>query len=165
MIAVATIVREWGTRGELKALPLSSRPGVLKSGQEVYLSMSAGLVLRYQIRNLKKAGRALVISFSGVDSPEEAARFRGADINIRADSLTLGENEYLQRDIIGMSVFTSEGSFLGSVTDILETGSNDVYVVEDGGREFLMPAIRDVIKYIDIESRKITIELMEGMLD
>jgi len=77
----------------------------------------------------------------------------------------LQKNEFYHRQIIGLMVITSEGREIGRVAEILETGSNDVYVVRGQGKEYLIPAIKDIISRIDLRSGTIIITPMEGLLD
>ena len=81
------------------------------------------------------------------------------------DEIPLEDGEFFHDQIIGLSVVTIGGMALGKVEDILQTGSNDVYIVKQGAREYLIPAIADVIKRIDLQEKKIVIEVMEGLLD
>jgi 16S rRNA processing protein RimM len=81
------------------------------------------------------------------------------------EEVCLEDGEFFYSQIVGLSVVTTEGMTLGMVEDILVTGSNDVYVVKDGKREYLIPAIADVVKKIDLEEKTILIEVMEGLLD
>jgi 16S rRNA processing protein RimM len=82
-----------------------------------------------------------------------------------AEEVCLEDGEFFYHQIVGLSVVTTEGRALGKVEDILVTGSNDVYVVKGAGKEYLIPAISDVVKKIDLEGKTILIEAMEGLLD
>lgn len=75
------------------------------------------------------------------------------------------ENEFYHRQIIGLVAITSEGREIGKVVGIMETGSNDVYVVRGQGKEYLIPAVKDVISSVDLDSGTITIIPIEGLLD
>jgi len=77
----------------------------------------------------------------------------------------LRENEFYHRQIIGLVAITSEGREIGKVVEIMETGSNDVYVVRGQGKEYLIPAVKDVISSVDLDSGTITIIPIEGLLD
>jgi 16S rRNA processing protein RimM len=82
-----------------------------------------------------------------------------------AEEVCLEDGEFFYHQIVGLSVVTAEGMTLGKVEDILATGSNDVYVVKNGKKEYLIPAIADVVKRIDLERKTILIEVMQGLLD
>ena len=107
-------------------------------------------------------------------SPEEAAKYIGTEVYIdRKDGQPLEEGEYYIADLIGCSVITEDGTNLGTVRDVLQTGANDVYVVGCGvpdakglkEKEILLPVIRDCIKKVDIEKGEILVHIMPGLLD
>jgi 16S rRNA processing protein RimM len=82
------------------------------------------------------------------------------------DSLPeLGEGEFYHHQIIGLTVITSEGDVIGKIEEVLETGSNDVYVVRKDNNEYLIPAIKEVVTHIDLEKGQVTIKVMNGLLD
>ncbi len=95
-----------------------------------------------------------------------AAKYRDSTINIKKDLLECSkEDEYFYDQIIGLSVYTTEGNIIGKVVDIFETGSNDVYVVKNNDKEYLVPAIKHVVKKIEPDANRIIIKVMDGMLD
>ncbi len=149
----------------MTALPLSHKFHQLAPDSVVELVTPGGASVRKRIRNIRPVGRGYGISFEDVGTPEQALALRGALIMVPRDSLVMDEGEYWCDDIIGLSVVTTEGGRVGIVTEVISTGGNDVYVVENHGREFLIPAIRDVIVDISIRDGRITIRAMEGMLD
>lgn len=99
-------------------------------------------------------------------NPEDARQYRNYILSVKSKSLPpLEEGVYYHEQIIGTSVYTTQGELIGIVDSILETGSNDVYVVKLDEREYLIPAIKDVIKEIDLKNRRILIDVIEGLLD
>jgi len=95
---------------------------------------------------------------------DDVSEFLGMNLYIKRNDLpALDEDEFYWTDIHGMKVFSSEDEFLGKVTDFIETGSNDVFVVSKGSDEILVPATREVIKKIDYEKNHIIVELLEGL--
>lgn len=162
---MAVLTREWGVKGELKALPVSDKFKQIRIGQNIAVSLPDGSIKQAEIASLKKLNEEYAVSLKGVATREEAAAYRNATLSVPSDSLILSEGEYLYSQIIGLKVVASDGRPIGEVVEIMETGSNDVYVVDDGKREVLMPAIRDVIKDIDLAAGIITINLMEGLID
>lgn len=148
----------------MKALPLSPKITFLEPGSVVYVTSSNGLH-ELTLRSIKPVGRNFIISFLEVDDRESALRYRDSLIKVRTETIPLEEGEFFYDSVIGLSVITSQGAVIGKVEGIIETGSNDVYIVRGAGREYLIPAIRDVIKEIDPQGGKILIEVMEGMLE
>jgi 16S rRNA processing protein RimM len=148
----------------MKALPLSRKIFLLRPGGVAYLSSPAGLC-PLTVRSIKPIGRHLIISFVGIDDRESAVPYRNSLVKVKRESIPLENGEFFCDDLIGLTVITTDGSVVGEVMDIMETGSNDVYVVKGGDREYLIPAIKDVIREIDPKGGRILIKAMEGMLD
>jgi 16S rRNA processing protein RimM len=148
----------------MKALPLSPKITFLRPGGIVYVSSSLGLC-ELTLRSIKPAGRHFSISFLGVEDRESALRYRDSLIKVKKETIPLEKGEFFYDDLIGLTVITAGGAVIGRVEDIVETGSNDVYVVRNAGREYLIPAIRDVVKQIDPKGGRILIEVMEGLLN
>lgn len=117
------------------------------------------------IKSIRPIGKYFSISFLGVDDKAAAIRYRDSLVKVRKDSIPLENGEFFCDQLIGLTVVTTGGEVIGKVRDIIGTGSNDVYAVRGTGREYLIPAIRDVVKEIDIEGDRILIEVMEGLLD
>jgi 16S rRNA processing protein RimM len=109
----------------------------------------------------------LVIKFKEINDRNEAEMLNGLDVFIdREDAGELNDNEYYYSDIIDSEVFTIDGRKLGVIRDIITTGANDIYsVVDNKGHEMLLPAIKDVIKEIDIQNKLIKVELLKGLED
>jgi len=150
----------------MKALPLSDMFGILSPENKVILMTPSGAREEKIIRTLRKNTSSFIISFYGIDSITEAAKYRNSLLLAEKDFLPpLPAGEYFINDIIGLSVVTTEGDVVGTVHDVFETGSNDVYVVKDLNKEFLIPAIKDVVKKIDLEKGVIIISSMKGLLD
>ena len=131
----------------------------------VYVSAAEGIFKPYTIKEIKRFKRWAAITFDEISELGKASRLRDCMVYLPAEEVCLEDGEFFHEQIIGLSVVTTGGTTLGTVKEILATGSNDVYVVTDGKREYLIPAIADVIKIIDLEGETILIEVMEGLLD
>lgn len=109
----------------------------------------------------------VILSFVGYDDINEVEAFRNCDIYVsREDAVPLEEGEYYISDVIGSDVYEDNGSHLGTVNDVLQTGANDVFTVAmENGRELLIPVINDCVIDIDTEGKKVIVKLMKGMLD
>lgn len=127
-----------------------------------------------EITGVKFFKNRAIVKFSVFDDVEQVKNLHGTDVMIhREDGQKLAEGEYYIADLIGCRVVTEEGMPLGRVKDVLQTGANDVYVVDTsaedtsvGGKanELLLPVIPDCIKSVDIENALITVHLMEGLV-
>lgn len=121
----------------------------------------------YQITRVRFASRFVFVTLKGVTALEQAELLRGGEIQVAAqERVSLPEGTYFRDDIVGLHVYLLEGDvLLGKVETILETGGNDVYVVRQDDREYLIPALKSVVKSVDILKNKMIICPMEGLLD
>jgi 16S rRNA processing protein RimM len=107
----------------------------------------------------------VILKLSGVDDLTAADRLKWAKIKIPPSlALPLGEDEYYERDLIGMSVIDENGAEIGELRSVLKTGANDVYCVNGEAGEILIPAIKQCVEKVDTAGRKMTVRLMPGML-
>ncbi len=163
-VAVGTILRTHGVRGEVKVLVTSDDSERLAQLGEVTLR-AKGAEMNAKIVSVRYFKDTAIVKFTGIDSPEEAYPWIRAEILIpRDEALPLGENEYFIGDLIGCRVFLEDGTPYGILTDVLRTGANDVYEVRtDGGKEVLIPAIRECIVLLRPEEEKIVVHLLPGL--
>jgi 16S rRNA processing protein RimM len=107
---------------------------------------------------------AVVLKLTEVSTRAQAEELRGVVISIpEAEAVPLDDGSYFWYQIVGLTVRSTEGESLGEVVDILQTGSNDVYIVRSESGELLIPAIQDVVRDVDLEHGVITVELIEGL--
>jgi len=150
----------------LNVLPLSKVCDLLFPGQEVTVITSDLNSSVRKIRTRRNIPGMVLLSFYGVDDRDAAEVFRNAMVVVAKNELPpLPDGEYYVDDLKGMTVVTAAGEVLGRLDDVFQTGSNDVYSVRSGAREYLIPAIREVIVTIDMENRTIVINPMKGLLD
>ena len=150
----------------MKALPLSDFLYLFTPGNKVYLFTSENTYEIKTIKKIKKLNKFAVIAFVGIDDINSASKYKNAVIKAEKQSLPdLKKDEYFYDQIIGLKVCTTDGDIIGIVTDILGTGSNDVYIVKNNSRECLIPAIKDVIHEIDFEKNIMFIKKMEGLFE
>ena len=158
-ITVGEVLGAWGLKGAFRVRPLTDFPERFETGATVFLE---GQPVTIKSSTWRKDG--VIITLAGIDTPEAAAGLRRKTLEIPQSSLReLPEGQYYQFEIIGLDVITTGGAVLGKVTGILSCG-NDVYVVKGEGKEILIPATKDVVKSIDLKSKKMVIEPIEGLL-
>lgn len=159
LITIGKIVAPHGVRGDVRVVPLTDFPERFKKLKSVFLDDNTML----DIQGVKYHKQFVLLKFRGLDSINDIEYLRGKSLRIqRKDVPPLPEGQYYQFDIIGLNVYTEEEEFLGTINDILETGSNDVYVVElDEKKQILIPALKEVVKNIDISSGKMIVKLQE----
>ncbi len=146
----------------MKALPLSSKASLLKPDDIVLLSNKQCHDF-VTVKSVKSLPKFLVLSFDGIADRQMASRYKDALVYV-SDNAVLDEGEYLIDDILGLGVFTTAGDFVGVVVEIFETKASDVYVVREGEKEHLIPAVKEFIKKIDIQGKKIILEEINGLL-
>jgi 16S rRNA processing protein RimM len=162
---IGKIVAPFGIRGDLKVYSLSDVPNRFASLKGVYLGPN---YIYHTIQNVRPyKGEMILLKFSDINDATTAETLRKYDIFIPLDQLAqLPPDSYYQHDILGLHVATLAGRDVGTIVDIIETGSNDVYVVESPQkRQFLIPAIKEVIKQIDLIRQMMYIDPLTGLLD
>ena len=158
---IGVITGVHGIKGEIKIFPYTSDPENI-ARQKFFLNNG----LRLNVEKARVQGKFIIVKLDGISCREEAEKLKGQILQIsREHAALLSENVYYMDDLIGCSVFSGKGC-LGVIKDILETGANDVYsVFDDQGKEILIPAIKSVVKAVDIEKKRIEVLLPEGLMD
>lgn len=165
-LKVGVIASPHGLKGEVKVFPTTDDANRFKKLKQIM--MDTGTEFKdLTITGLKFSGKFVVLKFAGIDRIEDVQRCKGFGLWIdRKDAVKLAKNEYFVVDLIGMKVINEDGTVLGNIKEVLPTGANDVYVVDTAtGKDLLLPAIKECILNIDIESRTICVHVMEGLLD
>ena len=159
-LVVGQVIRPWGMRGQVKIESFSDFPQRFRPGMRLLIGDQS-----YLCETVTRPPRSLVLKLQGVESLEEAERLRGAVLEVLiVEAEPLPEGSYYYYQVLGLEVYTVDGDHLGQVTDILPTGSNDVYVVQGSRGEVLVPATAEVITALDLEAGRITIEPLRGLL-
>lgn len=163
--AIGKVVALFGIRGELKVLLLTDIPNRFAGLGAVYAGPDHTRRLIQSVRPYK--GEMIVLKLEGIDDANTAESLRDQNLAIPVSELAqLPPDSYYQHDILGLMVITLDGQKLGSIVDIIVTGSNDVYVIKaPDGSQALIPAIKDVIKQVDLIRRTMYIDPLPGLLD
>jgi 16S rRNA processing protein RimM len=157
-VTVGRIGAPHGVRGEVRVDPLTDFPDRFEPNSRLYV---AGAVVVVQTSRWR--GSSVYLKFRGIDDRNAAAELTGKDLQVPQPRDIAEPDVYYQHDVVGLDVQTESGERLGRVTQIFSTGPNDVYVVSGDRGELLLPAIDDVIKDIDLQNRRIVVELLEGL--
>ena len=165
LLQVGIISSMHGLRGEVKVFPTTDDPNRFKKLKSVILDAGRE-TLELQVEQVKFFKQFVILKFKELNNINEVEKYKGKGLFVtRENAVKLNPNEYFIADMIGMDVFTDNGNKLGILTDVLETGANDVYVVEtEEHKEVLLPAIKECILNVDITGRKMEIHLMEGLV-
>ena len=160
-LAIGRVLRPHGVRGELLLETLTDFPEHLNEVETVYLGEAAE---PHPLEDARRHRGQLLIRLADCSNRDTADAFRNQLVRIKfADSPPPPSGSYYQHQIIGLAVVTEDGEALGTVTEIIETGANDVYVVAGAGGELLLPAIGSVIRRVDLKARTIIVHLLEGL--
>lgn len=162
---IGKVVAPFGLRGELKVLLLTDIPDRFVSLDAVHLGPDHILHAIQAVRPYK--GEMIVLKLEGIDDANTAQALRNFDLTIPLSELAkLPPDSYYQHDILGLTVRTLDGREVGNIIDIMPTGGNDVYVVKaQDGQQVLIPAIKDVVKQIDLTRKMMYIDPIRGLLD
>jgi 16S rRNA processing protein RimM len=165
-LRVGRIAGAHGLGGALRVRPDNPDSDTLDNVTRVYLEQD-GATREFALLDARRINRTTVrIVLGGVDGPERAEQLRGAALMVAvADLPPAGPGEFYYYQLIGCEVVTTLGRRLGTVEEVFSGGANDVLVVRDGGAEILVPVIENVVKAIDLEGRKVTVEAVPGLID
>jgi len=164
-LQVGVITQTHGIRGEVKVFPTTDDATRFKKLKEVTLA-AGGERIPLEIEKVRFFKQFVILKFKGYDSINDVERYKQGKLLVTRDkAVPLEKDEYFVADLIGSHVVTDEGEAFGTLKDVLATGANDVYVVSrQDGTEALLPAIKDCVKEIDMEQKKITVHMMDGLL-
>ena len=165
-LRVGVISSTHGIRGEVKVYPTTDDPERFLDLDEVILDTGREHKI-LEIEGVKFFKNQVILKFKGYDNINDIEKYLKKDLLVdREHAVELGENENFIADLIDMEVVTDEGNVLGTLTDVIETGANDVYAVKTPeGKEILLPAIRDCILDGNVDEKRMTVHVMEGLLD
>ncbi|MTI47685.1 ribosome maturation factor RimM [Sporosalibacterium faouarense] len=162
-LQIGKIVNTHGIRGDLKVIPLTDDTKRFEDLDTIYIENEKEV---FNIEKVWYKKNLVMIKFKGYDNVNDVLKFKNRFLLIdKKDAVELPENTFFIHDIIGLKVFTVDGEEIGLVKDVLQPGSNDVYVVKTKGKDALIPAIKDVVKEVNIQEKKIVIDPIEGMIE
>ena len=164
-LRVGVISSTHGVRGEVKVYPTTDDVNRFKKLKTVILDTGREQ-MTLSIESVKFFKNMVILKFDGVDTMNEVEGWRQKDLLITRDqAVPLQEDEFFITDLIGLTVVTDEGDTLGTLTDVMETGANEVYIItSENHGEVLLPAIHECILDIDVEAKKMKVHPMEGLL-
>ncbi|NLP00744.1 MAG: 16S rRNA processing protein RimM [Clostridiaceae bacterium] len=164
-LAVGKVVNTHGIKGELKVIPITS--DISRFDYLLFVTANYGGTFKeFRVIGCRIHKGFVLIRLKGIDTMSDAEKLKGQELFVhRKHAVELEEDEYFICDLIGIDVY-EEDKLLGQLTDVLETGSNDVYIVQDSNmREILIPALKSVVESIDIEGKRMQVKLPEGLID
>lgn len=162
-LAIGFLRRPHGVQGEIIMDLHTDFPERIKTGRKVYIGENYEA---FTIGVARPHSNGLLVKIRGFDSPETAGRFRNQWVYVQSSEVpALPEGKYYKHELIGLTVMTDANDKLGVLNEVLETGANDVYVVvQEDGKEILLPAIADVVLDVNMVDRVIKIHLIDGLI-
>lgn len=164
-LEIGQIVNTFGIKGMVKVKPFTDNIERFNNLEKIYIKNKSGQT-EYKIQEIKYHKNMVLIKFEGIENPEQADLLRNSYLIVdRETEEPLEPGRYYIVDMIGLDVFTDDNEYLGKLEDIYNTGSNDIYVVKNElGKQVLLPAIKDVIKNIDMDNKKVIVHLIPGLV-
>lgn len=157
------IVTTHGIKGEIKIMPYTDYPELLCEFDRLFLGKNHEEINVERSRVFKNM---VIAKLEGYDTPEAAEKLRNKILYMHRDDLELDEDTYFIQDLIGIEVSDDDSGFVyGKITDVMQTGANDVYVIQGKDREYLIPAIPEVVITTDIDENTMTIRPLEGLFE
>ncbi len=159
---IGKVVKAHGLKGHLKVLPYGEILSTLAAEEEVTACLVDGSEMSLTITEVRPHQKGFLLLSREISRVEDARRLVGAKLCVPESRLpSLNSDEFYWYQLIGLEVVSPDGKKLGTLEEIIETGSNDVYVVRRGGEEILVPATQEVVRKIDLQRRLMTVDLPE----
>jgi len=165
-VLLGKVVATHGIRGQLRAVLYSGEFSSVAGLDSVILKGTNGGMDTFAVAAISRHGKKVLITLKDFDTINQVQNLVGRELYVRREQLPeLPEGEFYWCDLIGLRVETEQGETLGILADIIATGSNDVYVVKSGKREYLIPALEDVVREINLDGGVMKVSPMEGLFD
>lgn len=166
LLRVGVIANTHGIRGEVKVFPTTDEKERFKDLKKVILDTGKEQKV-LEIQSVRFFKNLVILKFKGIDNINDIEMYKGKDLLVtREDAVPLEEGEYFIADLLDLDVYSDEDEKIGVLYDVMQTGANDVYVIKtEEGKEILLPAIDECILDIDLEESRMTVHIMEGLLD
>lgn len=162
---IGRVANTHGVQGMIKVLPTTDDPKRFELLKRVYIEDIKGNTASYTVKSVKYFNKFVLLTLKEVTDMNGAMLLKQGIIKIpRDEALPLYDDEYYITDLIGLDVYDDKGDYIGPLKDVIFTGSNDVYVIENGSKEgLLLPAIKECIQSIDLVQNKMTVTVLKGL--
>ncbi|MDR0879845.1 MAG: ribosome maturation factor RimM [Clostridioides sp.] len=161
---IGQIVNTQGLKGEVRVYPYTSDIDRFDELEKFYLDKD--LKIPYEVEKVRYKAQMVIMKIKGIDHIDDAEKLKTKYMYVdRENSKSLEEEEFFVADILGIEAYTIDGKYVGVLKDVLQYSANDVYVIDDGEKEYMIPAILKFVPEINLEDRKMIIDPIKGMLD
>ena len=166
LLQVGVITQTHGVHGEVKVFPTTDDPERFLDLEYVFLDTGREKK-KLTIQNVKFFKQFVILKFKGINNINDIEKYKRCPLLVdRENAVELEEDEYFIADMIGMNVITEDGEIFGTLKDVIETGANDVYIINSKKHgEVLIPAIKECILDVNVKEGKMLVHLMEGLID
>ncbi|MFH1007345.1 MAG: ribosome maturation factor RimM [Candidatus Latescibacterota bacterium] len=165
-ITIGVITKPAGIKGEVTVFPLTDFPERFATRPRIFARRKGEPKFELQIVHAREHGRMVLVQFAGIETLEEAERLRDTELFLpEAEAMPLPEGTYYTFELIGMDVVTEAGHRIGRLSDVWRMPAQDVYVVDQEGKEILIPALLSIIRKVDLAQRRMTVNLPDGLLE
>ena len=163
-VLIGKIVGAHGLEGTHKIRSYAESLSIFKPGSAILIRSDSGREASYEIKWIKSHTKTPLLALRGIADRDQAEAMIGSELFIHQSELPqLDEDSFYWYELIGIDVFTTEEEYLGRIESIIETGSNDVYVAKNGAKEILIPALASVVVDVNLEQKRMRVNLPEGL--
>ena len=165
-VPLGKVVGTHGIRGQLRVVLYSGEFSSVAGLESLTLRGADGRMEAFAVTAITRHGKKVLVTLKDFDTINQVHHLVGRELLVRREQLPeLPEGEYYWCDLIGLRVVTDRGEDLGILSEVIATGSNDVYVVTSGEREYLIPALEDIVVEIDLDGGTMKVSPPEGLFD
>ena len=163
-VTVGQIERTFGIKGEVKVRSLTDVPGRLEALTNVTIVGKHGKTMDTTVKQVRKTGTGFIVAFAALTNPEDAGQWRGGLIQVPRGSVPpLPDGQYYECDLVGLAVHTEQGEPIGVLEQIWESPGNHIFVVRQGHKETLIPAAKDLVVSVNLDTRVMIVRMIEGL--
>lgn len=164
-LEIGQIVSTHGIRGEVRVNPWCDSPEFMKKFKTLYFDANGNKAVK--ITACRPHGNVVILKLDGIDTVEEAQKLRNKTLYMNRADAKLKKGDWFIQDLIGCAVFDADDNekTYGTLTDVAETGANDIWFIEKDGKEYIIPAIKDVVINVDVENESVFIRPLKGIFD
>jgi 16S rRNA processing protein RimM len=164
LLLIGKVIRPHGLKGLVRIESFAESRETFLNAEEVFLEMPSGKTAKHGIVAVTPSNKFFLLKLEGLDTWEQAERYRGGNVYIRKSRLSRQSDEYFWFELIGLPVYLDTGERVGVIRHIVPAPGHDIYVAQEGEKEIFIPAVHDVIKEVDLENERVVITGMEDLL-
>ena len=166
LFTIGQVTKPHGVRGTVRVIPETEFSEQFENLKSVFLRCVNGEILTLNIKDVKNSNRFILLAFDGIDDRDDAETLRDAQVLIERDEYEkLSNNGLFFSDIRGFDVFSHDDVFIGQLEDVESYPAHDIFIIKTNEKSIMVPAVPEFVKNIDTRQQKITIHLIDGLLD